>query len=75
MIKINSGEIFNIKFEHNDTYIIMKMKYNLPELEQYEVDRYILRKSITDNSFRDSNKKELDPEEGVKFTRIQCPSK
>ena len=73
---IGNGDVLELKFEMTDTHIAMKITH--PELKKYVPDAeevfYINKESITDTSFRRS-KKASSPEDGVKFTRIQCPSK
>ena len=49
-----------------------KIKKRIPDFEQVF---FINKKSITNTSFRKSNKKEESPDEGLQFNRIQCPSK
>lgn len=73
---LKNGDKFELIFEETDTHIAMKITH--PELKKYVPDAeevfYINKESITDTSFRRS-KKASSPEDGVKFTRIQCPSK
>ena len=74
---LDNGEVFELLFETTDTHIAMRTTH--PELKKHVPDAeevfYINRKSITDTSFRQSNKKEESPDEGLQFNRIQCPSK
>ena len=70
--KLSNGDIDKISFGSTDTHILIK-RY-VEEIDEEDVF-YINKESITDTSFRRSNKKEESPEEGLKFTRIQCPSK
>ena len=73
---IGNGDVLELKFEMTDTHIAMKITH--PELKKHVPDAedvfYINRKSITDTSFMRSNKEEA-PDKGLKFNRIQCPSK
>ena len=57
---IDNGAIFELKFETTDTHIVMrtthpKIKKRIPDFEQVF---FINKKSITNTSFRKSNKKE-----------------
>lgn len=71
MKNISNGVKYEVKIEQEDKYIVMKKKH--PKLKNHEIIRYVNIQSITDNSFMDSNIKEESPEDGLKFTRIQCP--
>lgn len=60
-----------LSFEITDTHIVMKMKHT--KFKDRETVRYILRESITDDSFMVSKKKQTSPTEGRAYKRIQCP--
>ncbi|WP_296303691.1 hypothetical protein [uncultured Desulfovibrio sp.] len=69
--KIANDVEFELNFEETDTHIIMKTRH--PKLKERETIRYILRESITDESFMVSKKKQTSPTEGRAYKRIECP--
>lgn len=69
--KLSNNLEFELIFEKTDTHIVMRKRN--PKLKGNDIIRYVNRKSITDDSFVDSKKKESSPDKGLKFTRIQCP--
>lgn len=71
-IKIGEDFIINVTFEETDTHIIMN-RTRKNSLGMTSSDKkYVLKKTITDSSFRESNILETSPEKGKKYTRIQC---
>lgn len=72
--KIQSGDKLDIVFKDDGTHIMMIITH--PELIKMVPDAkevyYIHKDSITEKTFRRSKEKE-SPDEGLEFTRIQCP--
>ena len=67
--KLSNDDTDKISFESTDTHILIK-RY-VEEIGEEDIF-YINKESITDTSFMRSNKAS-SPEDGVKFSRIQCP--
>ena len=71
---LKNGDKYELILEETDTHFIMRMTHQeiKKHAPDYEEVFYINRESITETSFWRS-KKASSPEEGLKFTRIQCP--